>query len=101
VAYVVPVEFLLAVRAAGIRDFKLRDEAIRAAKGACCNIAEGAGRVTLPDKARAYTVARGEVVEAIAAVEIAALLGDASQAAARCTPLAGRLIALLTGLIRR
>ena len=38
---------------------------------------EGAGRVTRADKARAYTVARGELVEAIAAVEIAHESGDA------------------------
>ena len=65
-------EMLLAVRDAGIRDAKLRDEALRAAKGACLNCAEGAGRVTRADKARAFTVARGEAVEAAAAVEIAA-----------------------------
>ncbi len=60
-----------------IRDAKLRDEALRAAKGMCLNCAEGDGRVTQADKARAFTVARGEAVEAAAAIEIAALLGDA------------------------
>src|SRR5580765_4867258 len=76
-AYATALEFLRAVRAAGIRDRTLRDQALRAAKSVCLNIAEGAGRVTRADKARAYTVARGELVEAIAAVEIAAETCDA------------------------
>src|SRR5215510_4155937 len=92
---------LLAVRDAGIRDAKLRDEALRAAKGACLNIAEGAARVTRADKARAYTIARGEAVECAAAIEIAALLGDASsQDAERVALLANSVVAMLTRLIR-
>ena len=95
------LEMLLAVREAGIRDVKLRDESLRAAKGACLNCAEGAGRVTRADKARAFTVARGEAVEAAAAVEIAALMGDAKAAdAERVAVLADRVIAMLTRLIR-
>ena len=53
------LELLAAVRAAQVRDAKLRDEALRAAKGTCLNIAEGAGRVTRADKGRAYAIARG------------------------------------------
>ena len=60
-----------------MRDAKLRDEALRAAKSVCLNIAEGAGRVTRADKARAYGIARGECVECVAAVEIAGLSGEA------------------------
>jgi four helix bundle protein len=56
------------VRAAAIRDARLRDEALRSAKGAALNCAEGAGRVSRPDKARAFAIARGETVEAAAAV---------------------------------
>jgi len=101
VAYRAALELLLAVRAARIRDAKLRDEASRAAKSACLNCAEGAGRVTRPDKARAFAIARGEAVEAVAAVEIAALACDADEAAAeRCLAIANRLVALLTGLVR-
>jgi four helix bundle protein len=100
-AYQAAVAFLLAVKAANIRDAKLRDEATRSAKSACLNSAEGAGRVTRPDKARAFAIARGEAVEACAAVEIAALSGEAdAEAAARCVELARRLVALLTGLAR-
>ncbi len=101
VAYEVALQLLLAVRNASIRDAKLRDEALRAAKGACLNCAEGAGRVTRADKARAFTIARGETVEAAAAVEIAALCGDASNhSATEVARIAHRLVGLLTGLIR-
>jgi four helix bundle protein len=97
----VPIELLVALKAAGMRDTKLRDEAPRAAKSACCNIAEGAGRFSRADKARAFTIARGECVEAFAALEAAAAVGDAERVhVATCFPLATRLRALLTGLIR-
>jgi four helix bundle protein len=101
VAYGVSVELLLAVKAANIRDAKLRDEALRAAKGACLNCAEGAGRVSRADKARVFAIARGEAVEAVAAVEIAAHAGDTTQQAAeRCVAIGNRVVALLTGFIR-
>jgi len=100
-AYAVAREMLLAVREARIRDASLRDQAMRAAKSVCLNCAEGAGRVTRADKARAFTVARGEAVEAAAAVEIAALLGDARiEDAERVARLANRVIGMLTRLIR-
>jgi four helix bundle protein len=100
-AYQAAVELLVAVKAANIRDAKLRDEAMRSAKSACLNSAEGAGRVSRADKARAFAIARGEAVEAVAAVEIAALSGEAdAAAAARCVELANRVVALLTGLVR-
>ncbi len=101
IAYTVARDLLLAVRSADIRDAKLRDEALRSAKSAALNCAEGAGRVSRADKARAFTIARGEAVEAAAAVEIAALCGDARPEAVReVVRLADRLVALLTGLVR-
>ncbi|HRG96956.1 MAG TPA: four helix bundle protein [Polyangiaceae bacterium] len=101
IAYGVSVELLLAVKGANIRDAKLRDEAVRAAKGTCLNCAEGAGRVSRADKARVFAIARGEAVEAIAAVEIAAHAGDTTpEAAERCVVIGERLVALLTALIR-
>ncbi len=101
VAYQVALEFLGAVRGSAIRDASLRDQALRAAKSACLNIAEGAGRRSRADKARVFAIARGEAVEATAAVEIAAAAGDAAgDAAARCVRIAGRLVALLSGLMR-
>ncbi len=101
IAYGVAVELLLAVKAANIRDAKLRDEAVRAAKGTCLNCAEAAGRVSRADKARVFAIARGEAVEAIAAVEIAAHAGDTTSAAAeQCVLIGERLLALLTALTR-
>ena len=101
VAYSVATELLLAVRAADIRDPKLRDQALRAAKSACLNTAEAAGRVSPADKARVFAIARGECVEAAAAVEIAALADDTTtEAADAVIASADRLYALLTGLIR-
>ena len=102
IAYAVAVELLAAVRAASLRDAKLRDEALRSAKSACLNTAEGAGRVTRADKARSFAIARAEAGEAAAAVEIASLTGDAAPGARdEVNRLASRLVALLTGLIRR
>jgi four helix bundle protein len=101
IAFGVAKELLFAVRDAHIRDAKLRDEALRSAKSACLNIAEGAGRVTRADKARAFAIARAETVEAAAALEIAAACGDATgEASLGVAGIADRLVALLTGLCR-
>ena len=100
-AYGVAVQLLEAVRAARIRDAHLRDQAMRSAKSACLNAAEGAGRVTRADKARAFTIARGEACEAAAAVEVAVRAGDAEVAA--LSPVldhANTFIAMMTALIR-
>jgi len=100
-AYKKSLELLAAVRAAQIRDAKLRDEALRAAKGTCLNLAEGAGRVTRADKARAYAIARGECVEAVAATEIAGEAGDAIEAAVtRVVGLGNELYLMLGPLVR-
>jgi four helix bundle protein len=74
---------------------------MRAAQSACLNCAEGAARVTRADKARAFTIARGECVEAAAGVEIAAACGTAKQADAdRVAIIANDLVGMLTRLIR-
>jgi four helix bundle protein len=100
-AFGVAKEMLLAVRAANVRDAGLRDQAMRAAKSACLNCAEGAGRVTRADKARVFAIARGEAVESAAAIEIAAACGFASGSHAEAVAvLADRLGAMLTRLIR-
>ena len=100
-AFQVAKDLLIAIREAGIRDAHLRDQAMRAAQSACLNCAEGAARVTRADKARAYTIARGEAVEAAAGIEIAALCGAAKQADAdRVAVITDKLVAMLTRLIR-
>ncbi|MGH7437160.1 MAG: four helix bundle protein [Polyangiaceae bacterium] len=98
-AYGVAIELLRAVRGAKVRDAGLRDQAMRAAKSACLNAAEGAGRVSRADKARVFGIARAEAGEA--AVEIAVEAGDAEAAAlGPVLDCANRFIAMMTGLIR-
>jgi four helix bundle protein len=100
-AFGVATELLVAVRSADIRDVHLRDQAMRAAQSTCLNTAEGAARVTRADKARAFTIARGECVEAAAAVEIAVLCGTAKQDDSdRVAAIVHRLVGMLTRLIR-
>jgi four helix bundle protein len=85
-----------------ISDPKLRDQALRAAKSTCLNIAEAVGRVGEADKARVFAIARGEACEAAAAVDIAALAGECSTESSQAAgALAREVYALLTGLIRR
>jgi four helix bundle protein len=101
VAYTVALELLAIVRDAAIKDVKLRDQALRAAKSVCLNIAEAAGRRSPADKARVYGIARGELLEVAAALEIATIAGDADhQALLTSSPVTDRLYALLTGLSR-
>jgi four helix bundle protein len=100
-AYGVAVELLAAVRSARVRDATLRDHAMRSAKSACLNCAEGAGRVTRADKARAFAVARAEACEAAAAIEVAVTAGDAEAGAlGTVNELTNRLVAMLTALVR-
>ena len=93
------MELLLAVRDAKVRDAGLREQAMRSAKSACLNVAEGAGRVSRADKARVFAIARAEAGEAAAAVEIAALSGDAGDVEPVLKS-ADAVVAMLTGLIR-
>ena len=101
-AYQEARNLLVCVYAAKIADGKLRDQALRAARSICLNIAEGAGRSSVPDKARMYSIARGETCEVVAALEIALLTGDCAEGPARRGAAhADNVYALLTGLIRR
>src|ERR1700723_1790638 len=100
-AYGVAVRLLEAVRSADVRDATLRDHAMRSAKSACLNTAEGAGRLSRADKARAFTIARGEACEAAACGEIAVRAGDADAGVLDAVMArADRFVALTTGLIR-
>ena len=61
----------------------------------------GAGRTSPADKARVFGIARGELLEVAAAVEIAAIAADIDPTyLAPSLSLADRLYALLTGLSR-
>jgi four helix bundle protein len=98
-AYGAAVQLLVAVRGARVKDATLREQALRSAKSCCLNVAEGAGRVSRADKARVFGIARAEAGEAAAAVEIAALCGDAGDVGP-VLKAADAVVAMLTGLIR-
>jgi len=101
IAYQRCVSLAVAVKAAGLRDAKLRDQATRAVKSACLNTTEAASRASPADQARVFAIARAEAMEAVAAVEIAALFGDTSnEHAQRVVALGNEVYALLTRLIR-
>ena len=85
---------LLAVREAAPTDAKLREHAIESAKSVCLDSAEATGRA---DRARVFGIARGEVGELAAAIEISALCGDTTDAAVQ---LAAEVYAMLCALAR-
>jgi four helix bundle protein len=100
IAYKMACELLTAVHHAAIADPKLRDQALRAAKSACLNIAEAAARVGSADQKRVFAIARAEACEAASAVEVGSIAGDCSHdAALAARECATRVYALLTGLI--
>ena len=85
-AYQAARQLLLVVHEANIGDAKLRDQALRAAKSVCLNIAEAVGRYSEADQKRVFAIARGEVCEVNSALDIAALIGEcpADKAHLRC-----------------
>src|SRR5207248_10729516 len=98
-AYQEARSLLMCVHQAKVTAGKLRDQAMRAARSICLNIAEGAGRSSVPDKARVHAIARGETCEVVAALEIALLTGDCAEAPARRGAAhADAVFSLLTGL---
>jgi four helix bundle protein len=102
VAYRVSIELLGQVQAMNVNDVRLRDQLLRAARSVSLNIAEGAGRLSDGDKKRVYSIARGECCETAAAIEIAAACRDCDPNQAELARgTAGRVYALLTGLLRR
>src|SRR5438552_13835478 len=102
IAYQEARKLLDAVRESAISEFRLRDQALRAATSVCLNISEGAGRASSADKARVYAIARGENCEAAAALDIALAGGLCHIEPARRGLSHTRAVhALLSGLIRR
>ena len=66
-----------------------------------CHIAEAVGRRSPADKARVFGIARGELLEVAAALEIAAIAYDTTSATNHAAAvITDRLYALLTGLSR-
>src|SRR5437763_5401853 len=102
IAYQVACDLLVAIVEGNIRIADLRDQALRAARSACLNIAEANGRVSPADRRRVFAIARGEASEAAAAVHVASLSGlCAVEYAERVRKIAARTVALLSGLIHR
>jgi four helix bundle protein len=80
----------------------LKDQVRRAAAATVRHVAEGANRIHPRDKAARFMVARGEVGEVDAVLEMAAIAGlGGSARVARLRRLADRVGAMLFGLIRR
>jgi four helix bundle protein len=101
IAYQAARQLLALVRAARISNPRIRAQALNAASSACLNIAEATGRSGSADQKRVYAIARGEICETAAALDIAALGGGcAADAALAATVCARRVYALLSGLIR-
>src|SRR5438552_6686692 len=82
IAYQVARELLALVRKASISNARLREQALNAASSACLNIAEATGRSGQADQKRVYAIARGEICEAAAALDIAAVAGGCGAEAA-------------------
>jgi len=102
--YRVAVEFqVLAARLLPRRGLAaLRDQLDRASVSIVLNVAEGAGRVSGPDKARFYAMARGSATECAAIVDLALARGLAPVSACRVArSLLVRLVQRLTKLIAR
>jgi four helix bundle protein len=105
-AYRLALEFAVAVRALIERMPRghagLAEQLSRASIATVTNLAEGANRLGTGEKRQKFSIARGEVGEAAACLELAAALGlvpatEAQEAIA----LAERIAAMLTRLIQR
>lgn len=80
----------------------LADQMGRASVSTVTNIAEGANRLGTGEKRQKFSIARGEVGECAACIELAAALGFVpSPDALAAQVLAGRVAAMLTRLIQR
>jgi len=80
----------------------LADQLSRASMSTVLNIAEGANRLGAGEKRQKFSIARGEVGEVAAALELASVLGwVAGPDALAAMALAGRVAAMLTRLIQR
>ena len=85
----------------GGEEAEQRTQARSAAKSCARNVAEAAGRWSAADKSRVYAIARGELCEAVAAVEIAEALGScAADEVAKVQTLGKRLCDVLSRLVR-
>ena len=78
IAYQLALQFARLIGSLAIRDTRMREHARKSAGSCALNSAEGAARFSQADKSRVFTLARAEVCEAVAAVEVAEALGACS-----------------------
>lgn len=100
-AYRVALEFqvLTAELSLGRGTRELRDQLDRASTSIVLNIAEGAGRRALADKARFYAMARGSATECAAIIDLVRIRSLAPPAVtARSRGLLVRIVQMLTRL---
>ena len=94
-------ELLRLVSRCSIGDAELRSQAGRAAKSVGCNVAEGSALEGAAKK-RHYRIARGSVVEVVAAYELAADIGETVPVGeVSRLGAAIEISSMLTGLIRK
>ena len=78
------------------------DQLTRAAKSIIRNIAEGAGRWTRADKAKHYSIARGEAMECVSSIDLMKADGVIDgERYMRAIELLDRSVSMLTGLIKK
>ena len=81
---------------------ELRDQLRRAAFSVPLNIAEGTGRVSAPDGARHFAIARGSAMECAAALDVVRLLRVGTDEQHRqAIELLGRIVSMLSKLSRK
>ncbi len=100
-AYQVALDFVRLIHATPVADAEMRKHARNSAGSCARNLAEGSGRRSRADKQRCYGIARGELCEAVSAVEIDQALGGCSAEQLRAVhQLGSRLDAMLAALTR-
>jgi four helix bundle protein len=94
-------ELAVRVHHARIGDAELRDQATRAAKSAFLNLSEGLPDDRVAMRRKYFLASDGSLHEVVAAVDLAAGIGAVGEGdAAEILALAGRLRAMLRGLLR-
>ena len=80
---------------------EIRDQLKRAAISIPLNIAEGAGKLTGPDRARFHAIARGSAMECAALLDVCRVAGLAVlEETNEGKALLGRIVAMLTKMCR-
>jgi four helix bundle protein len=101
-AYRVALAFAAFAATLRIRSAALADQLERAASSIPLNLAEAVGRISAADQAHFFAIARGSALECAAILDVLHardLLGSDAHRSGR--GLLARLVAMLTGLLRR